>query len=347
MNPHLQPWTIRSEDFPTDGFASDHLEHLLGYGILAPSPHNTQPWRFRINATDADLYADNSRKLAVTDPRGRELVISCGAVLYNLRIAAEYFEKEWRLSPIPDEQEPELVARFHLGLSAETSSEDVVLFHAITRRSTHRGAFRPDLIPDELLSAWVAAAEKEQAWLMFADTDQTRIALADLVGEADRRQWSDRFFRQELARWVRKRPEEAEDGLPVHDLGIQDWMSFAGPSLIRTFDRGKGQAARDHEIAEHAPVLAVLGTEQDDAGAWLAAGQALQSLLLRARSEEVYTSFLCQPLELPELREQVANLCQRKFPQVILRMGYADPAQPTPRRSLRTFLLPQHEAHHT
>jgi nitroreductase len=347
MNPHLKAWTINSEGFPTDSYASDQLEHLLGYAILAPSPHNTQPWHFRINATDVDVYADLERRLMVTDPHGRALMMSCGAVLYNLRIATEYFEKEWRLSFFPDLPEPELVARFHLGLSAETSSEDIVLFHAIPQRTTHRGTFRPDPIPDELLSAWVAAAERERTWLMFADVDETRAALADLVAEADRRQWSDRPFRQELARWVRKRPEEAEDGLPVHDLGIQDWMSFAGPSIIRTFDRGKGQAARDHEIAEHAPVLAVLGTEEDNARAWLAAGQALQSLLLRARSEEVWASFLCQPLELPVLREQVASLCQRKFPQVILRMGYADPASPAPRRSLRNFLLPQHEAHRT
>ena len=254
MNPHLHAWTISSEDFPADGFASDQLEHLLGYAILAPSPHNTQPWRFRINATDVDIHADNQRRLAATDPHGRELVMSCGAVLYNLRVASEYFEKEWRVSLFPEIKESDLVARFHLGLGAETSSEDIVLFHAITQRYTHRGAFREDRIPEGLLSAWVSAAEKEGAWLLFADTGETRKALADIIAEADRQQWSSRLFRQELARWVRKKPHEAEDGLPVHDLGIQDWMSFAGPSLIRTFDRGKGQAARDHEIAEHAPV---------------------------------------------------------------------------------------------
>lgn len=347
MNNPLKPWSVQSEFYPVDGFASDQLEALLGYGILAPSPHNSQPWRFRINATDVDMYADWARRLPVVDPHGRELVMSCGAVLYNLRVAAEYFEKEWQVRPFPDAADSKLVARFHLGLRAETSSEDVVLFHSIVRRHTHRGPFRPDPIPEEVLSTWVAAAEKEGAWLMVADSEEAKVALADLVAQADRLQWADRHFREELSRWVRTQPAEAVDGIPAHDLGIQDWMAFAGPSLIRTFDRGKGQAARDHEIAEHAPMLAVVGTERDDPGSWLAAGQALQSVLLRARSDEVWASFLCQPLEVPALREQVATLCGRGAPQVILRLGYGDPVGPTPRRSVHSLLLQQAEPHHS
>ncbi|MHB8520346.1 MAG: hypothetical protein ACYDH9_06275 [Limisphaerales bacterium] len=50
INPHLQPWSISADDFPASSFASDQLEHLLGYAVLAPSTHNTQPWLFRINA---------------------------------------------------------------------------------------------------------------------------------------------------------------------------------------------------------------------------------------------------------------------------------------------------------
>ena len=54
-------------------------------------------------------------------------------------------------------------------------------------------------------------------------------------------------------------------------------MSFAGPLLVRSFDRGGGVAARDRDIAEHSPVLAILGTEREDWASWLAAGQALQN----------------------------------------------------------------------
>jgi nitroreductase len=346
MNTPTQPWSIDPENFPADAFAADQLEFLLGYAILAPSTHNTQPWHFRINAMDVELFADWSRRLAVVDPQGRELVMSCGAALFNLRVAAEYFEKGWRVEVCPDPQQPLLLARLHLGLQAETSSEDVLLFNAITQRHTNRGPLRFDPLPDDLIEDCVTIAQREGAWLMLADSDDTRGALADLVAEADRQQWAHHAFRQELAGWLRTKPGSALDGIPVQDLGVQDWLSFAGPSLIRTFDRGKGQAARDREIAMHSPALIVLGTDQDDTPAWLAAGQALQGILLRARSEEVWASFLCQPLELPELRDQVAAMCGRPNPQVILRMGFGEPAPPTPRRGVRQVLLRQPEAHH-
>jgi nitroreductase len=341
MNPHLHPWTISPDAFPADGFAADQLEFLLGYAILAPSPHNTQPWQFRINAMDVEVYADWGKRLRVVDPHGRELVLSCGAALFNLRVAAEYFEKAWRLERFPDAAHPTLLARFHLGMQGETSSDDVVLFNAITRRHTHRGTFRPDPLPEGLLANLVASAEREGCWLMAADTDEARAAIGDLVADADRCQWADRHFRDELARWLRKDPGHSVDGIPVHELGIEDWLSFAGPSLIRTFDRGKGQAARDRDIAVHSPILAVLGTERDDADSWLSAGQGMQNVLLRARAEDVWASFLCQPLEVPELRDRLASICGRPNPQVVLRLGYADEASPTPRRGVRSLLLHQ------
>jgi hypothetical protein len=346
MNPHIHPWTIAAEGFPQGGFAADQLEFLLGYAILAPSTHNTQPWHFRVNAMDVELFADWSKRLQIVDPQGRELLMSCGAALFNLRVAAEYFEKAWRIERFPDPAHPTLLARFHLGLQGETSSEDLLLFHAISRRRTNRTPFRTDPIPDELLTVMVAAAEREGAWFMAADNEDSRTALADLVAEADRRQWADRHFREELASWLRKKPEEALDGLPVHDQGIEDWLTFAGPALIRTFDRGKGQAARDRDIAVHSPMLVVLGTEADDAPSWLSAGQALQSVLLRARSEDVWASFLCQPIEVPELRNEIASICGRPNPQILLRLGYGEEVPPTPRRSVRSVLLGQAQ-HHT
>lgn len=69
-------------------------------------------------------------------------------------------------------------------------------------------------------------------------------------------------------------------------------MSSAEPALVRTFDLGDGQAAKDEELAAGSPALAVLMTRKDNPRAWLAAGQALERILLLARSENVWCSFL-------------------------------------------------------
>ena len=61
---------------------------LLAAATAAPSLHNTQPWRFHIEDTVVQLWADATRQLRQADPSGRALHVSCGAALLNLRVAA-------------------------------------------------------------------------------------------------------------------------------------------------------------------------------------------------------------------------------------------------------------------
>jgi len=93
-------------------------------------------------------------------------------------------------------------------------------------------------------------------------------------------------------------------------------------------------------------VLAVLWTPADDAVTWMNTGQALESVLLHARAEGLSASFLNQPIEVPELRAQLATtLGLAGYPQIVLRLGYAEDVPPAPRRTLREMLV-MHKAGH-
>jgi hypothetical protein len=96
------PWRVTGQLFPTTGSTEEQIRFLLGYAILAPSSHNTQPWTFRIGESHVDLFADRSRGLPVVDRDDRELTISCGAALYNLRLALRCFGFQDMLEPFPD-----------------------------------------------------------------------------------------------------------------------------------------------------------------------------------------------------------------------------------------------------
>ena len=61
------------------------LQTLVQAATLAPSSHNTQPWLFRLEGQVIELLADRTRALPVNDPDDRELTISCGCALFNLR----------------------------------------------------------------------------------------------------------------------------------------------------------------------------------------------------------------------------------------------------------------------
>ena len=85
----------------------DTLAAILESATLAPSSHNTQPWRFELGETGISLFADRLRALPVNDPDDRELTISCGCALFNLRIAAAHagFNTECQLLPDPGDED--------------------------------------------------------------------------------------------------------------------------------------------------------------------------------------------------------------------------------------------------
>lgn len=330
-----------ADEFPVDATPDEKILFLLNFAILAPSSHNTQPWLFSLQGHQVDLIADLNRSLPVCDPLNRELIMSCGAALHHLRIAARYFGYTSEIEYFPEPDYPALLARFSLGHACETHPETILMFNSITKRHTNRFPFLPDPIPQPLLDVLTQLAEREGAWLQIFSDEESRFQIADLVAEADRVQWQDKQFRRELSAWLTPNKSPRRDGIPGYSQGLGDLSSEAEAFIVRTFDLGKGQAARHRDIALHSPVLAVLGTERDDRPDWLAAGQALSAILLRARVEDVSASFLSQAVELPGTRAALESLTGCKgAPQLVLRLGFGREVRPTPRRSLKEFVLP-------
>src|SRR6266568_7572636 len=93
------------------GLTGRERQILLAAATAAPSLHNTQPWRFAVDGTRISLHADPNRQLRGVDPQGRQLLISCGAALFNLRLAAGYLGREPRVRLLPDPADPRLIAR--------------------------------------------------------------------------------------------------------------------------------------------------------------------------------------------------------------------------------------------
>ncbi|MEO1398336.1 MAG: nitroreductase family protein, partial [Pseudomonadota bacterium] len=83
-------WRIDEADFPAQDSLWKQMEFLLRYAILAPSGHNTQPWRFRLLEDHLVVLADRTRALPVVDPYDRELTISCGAAIGHFEVAAAH-----------------------------------------------------------------------------------------------------------------------------------------------------------------------------------------------------------------------------------------------------------------
>lgn len=338
--PHLDVWQINEADYPKRGGLAERLRFLLRYAILAPSSHNAQPWLFSLNDGAVEIYADRSRSLRATDPEDRQMIIACGCALFHLRVAMEHFGSRPEVERFPEPANPDLLARVRPGRDVFSSDENEKLFDAIPRRRTCRHRFKDEPVPHEIALELAEAVSRSNGWLYFVEAEDKRRMLADLIAEGDRIQWEDDRFRRELADWTRPDSVSAGVGLPHYALDANDLLTYAETRVLRTFDLGDGQAAKDHEIALYSPALCVLGTAYDNPRAWLEAGEALAHLLLLATHYHLHASFLNQPIEVADLRPRVARLIGTTgIPQLILRMGYGAPINPTPRRTVDEVLF--------
>lgn len=331
------PWSVSENQFPSKGTTRDKLKFVLNYAILAPSGHNTQPWLFKIVDDKIELYADRTRSLPVVDPDDRELIISCGAALYHLELAIHHFGYEYVVEFITD-MRTDLLVRIGIGARREQRNDECLLFRAITKRRTNRMKFEDKKIPDSLLRRFDDAATENGVWLHLA-TEEQKQSIADLIAEGDKIQMSDKSFRRELASWTHSNRSHSKDGMPGYAFGVGDLMSYVGPFIVRTFDLGKGQSAKDRELARSCHNLAVLGTGTDEPQDWLWTGMALAKILLMARAENIWCSFLNQPIEVTALRGRLSTLLSKNvLPQLLMRMGYGEDVKPTPRRPVDDFL---------
>ncbi|WP_250536122.1 nitroreductase family protein [Caballeronia sp. AZ10_KS36] len=312
------------------------LHFALRYAVLAPSNHNAQPWRFVVDGANVLLYADRTRSLPVVDPFDRELIIGCGAALFNLRVAIQHFGLRYAITLCPDHFDPDVLA--HVRVSREGAHDGALaaLFDTMTRRVTTREAFDASPIPADTQDALVQAALDEGVDAAAIASAPARERIAELVGQADHLQFRDPRFRRELASWIHS--SRRGDGMPRYSAGVSALLDFATPitaSAIRTFDLGSGAAAVHRQLAAHSPMFLCIGTGQDDPSAWLASGQALERVLLTAVSFGLTASYLNQPIETESLRDAVRKEAgMSALPQLLLRIGRGPRCAHTPRRAL-------------
>jgi nitroreductase len=316
----------------------DQAGYLIATAGRAPSVHNTQPWRFLTDGSALELYADRSRILHHVDPSGREMLISCGAALFGLRLGVRRLGYLPVVDIFPSAAARDLLARVRLGAQVPPSRRERALVIALAHRHTHRGPFTADPVPPSLLPALQHDAMSEGATLVLLG----RLGyekIADVVAAADRLQRAHPVLRAELRRWTRAAGSKARDGVPVAAFAASPERPH-GALAMRDFDLGRGWG--ELEAGGAAPdVTALLITPGDDQVDWLRAGQALNRVLVHAASKCVFASLHTQPLESAPLRAEIrARLGLPGAPQMLLQLGRADVTKATARRPVGDPLVP-------
>ncbi|MET7903301.1 hypothetical protein ABZS86_18255 [Streptomyces sp. NPDC005355] len=306
------------------------LEKLISAAVAAPSMHNTQPWRYRLNpdTLTLEVRAAPERGLRQADPMGRALSVSAGAAVFNLRVAVAHFGWDPVVRLLPYRSQPDLLATVRLAAAPRGGAmhhED--LYDVIWRRHSNRFPFSGRRLPPRVMCELADAARADGATLYPAGPEETS-RLLRLTAEAEERNAHDPRRVEETRGWIR---ETGPYGIPSAALGPRD----AGGQLpLRDYHGPDGRPGGHPPAAvfESRPTIAVLTTSHDRRADWLRAGQALEHVLLLATSHAVRASLLHQALEWSDLRWALSDGPRAPgHVQMLIRLGYGPTGPATPR----------------
>jgi hypothetical protein len=312
------------DGFPKKGSTEDKLRFLIQYAILSPSVRNSQPWKFSVEKDSIHLSLDRSHAKRATDPDVRELIISCGAALKHLCIAARKFGYDVIVNRFP-KGPGELLAIVQLDGQRPPTEMDTIMFYAIHKWLSVPKPLRDNKrVPHELLNELSTIGNTAPTWLHLARTSASRDTLAGLFAKGDVLQNKDEVVKEPPA--SKRRTEDRRNVLKM-DVGKEagHLMNY----VMHFFQRDPGEDTvirrKKEALVKSEPVMAVLGTVGNSPEAWLTAGERLAELLLRSMAVGIRATLISQPEDRPEIRDKLMKqLDIIGHPQVFLRLGFPD-----------------------
>lgn len=318
----VQHWQIEGQ--PLD-MAS---QTILYHASLAPSGHNCQPWRVRFcRHHEWIIEADPARRLPCVDSDNRELLLSLGAFLENLSIAAATLGLHAEIEILGRDSMDREIARVFF----EEGPADDYNLQLLERRRTVRQGLSPRVISSSDLARLTAATEGQTIYVARDSRQSTY--LEDSAVEAFRLQARRDDAQEEFVRWLRLSTAEMmrhRDGITTQSMGLgglAEWYvsTFMSPGdFFSDKMRQKGIEATAAQVREGGGWLILTNRSQAVADL-LDCGRRFQRLALAACELGICIHPMSQILEeegAPSLDGMLRG--DSSIPQFVLRVGYID-----------------------
>jgi nitroreductase len=357
--PAYEPWIDWRKD------SNEGTPALVRAAILAASPHNTQPWLFKVTNSLIELYIDTRRNVGALDPYLREEHIGMGCALENLMLAAAangYHATltllPGRLGPIPAEPKPELLARVDLAAADREESE---LYDSIPRRHTNRSAYRPEKpIPPQFVDTLSRLTSNEPSVKIFLFTEEAeRKRIVEISSAANDEIYSDPEVKRGSERWIRIHRSSVQtfrDGLTIDAAGlppIATGIAKIMPSWMLRWAASRSPKNGYSNLMLSAPLIGIIAVpDRYDREDCLRAGRIWQRAHLLATARGLAARPCNEAVEMIDHEKTLGKQARRAGllsdvigdaawqPTFIFYMGYPTwPARASPRRPIESVVL--------
>ena len=315
---NYEAWQIQVNDFSRLSTVRERMLFLVGFAILAPSSHNSQPWHFVITDSEIVLRPDFSRALPVSDASNRHLYFALGCALENLLVAADYYGLRFRVEYFSEGDD---VARISFMDKEEHSLKDPNghLISFIPKRLMNRTPYEKRPLAPAFLELVRRLSSSTLELRIISDEVQKNAITAALL-DFRYRAFDDPSFRAELSSYKRTNITRSFLGMPGFTMGFNTPLSLIAPWMIRHMNVMKLIGKTDRKVLrENTPVFIIAGTYKDEKLDWVRSGQVAERMMLEAGRHGLAVAASA----LPHNPEAFANIFEPSFyPQLFFRVGY-------------------------
>lgn len=314
------------------------LRELVRYATLAPSSHNTQCWKFRIDEAAVSILPDLARRCPAVDPDDHHLFVSLGCAAENLIQAA-------LAHGLMGHTNFDVAGGNALHISLEsTRAVASTLFQAIPERQTTRGEYDGKPLLRQELELLEKAGSGNGVRLIFLAEPAVMENILEYVVQGNTTQMNDPAFVEELKRWIRFSGDEAVrtgDGLYTASSGNPSLPPWLGRRLFDLFFTPKSENDKYAKQVRSSAGIAVFAADHANPAAWLEVGRSYQRFALQSASLGIRNAFLNQPLEVQTLRPQFASFMGigERRPDLVVRFGRGPKLPASLRRPLQAVLV--------
>jgi hypothetical protein len=313
------------------------LRELVRYATLAPSSHNTQCWKFRIDERAIGIEPDFSRRCPAVDPDDHHLFVSLGCAAENLAQAA--------LAHGLKAEAATASGAGGITLNLEpTRALASPLFQAIVERQSTRGEYdgKP-LTADELrLLAQAGTGAGVRVMLMTERPAMDKVL--EYVASGNSAQMKDAAFVAELKDWIRFSADQAVtsgDGLYSAASGNPSLPPWLGRPLMNVFFTEKSENDKYANHVRSSAGVAIFVSEANDKAHWMETGRCYERFALQAAALGIRNALLNQPVEVVAIRPQFAAWLGvgALRPDLVVRFGRGPKMPQSLRRPVQAVLI--------
>lgn len=273
MKKNYEAWKINIDNYQKLSSEVERMKFFAQFGVLAPSSHNSQPWKFSFEKNIIKISPEMSRALIHGDNENRLLYISLGCAVQNTIMAAESYGYNVQKSFIDLDNKTSV----QLILTQPTEQFEIktenlfAMLNRVTNRSDYQSEF------EENAKNVLSSVENENVSINIFTDKNTRTKIAKIIMEATSDAMSDQKFRNELSDYVKSNITKSSLGMPAFGMGIPLVPSLFAPKMLKAFNMSKVSAKKDEaQLIEKTPAFVVFSTADNKPEDWIEIGEKFE-----------------------------------------------------------------------